>query len=71
MTLKKNTPDGPYPINKLLPCIFVIHASQQRPLRLILVLPRRNVDRAIDLVGQLERERNLLPLIRLLARGKR
>jgi len=36
-----------------------------------LVLPRRNVDRAIDLVGQLERERNLLPLIRLLAGGKR
>jgi len=36
-----------------------------------LVLPRRNVDRAIDLVAQLERERNLLPLIRLLAGSKR
>ncbi len=36
-----------------------------------LVLPRRNVDRAIDLVGRLERERNLLPLIRLLAGVKR
>ena len=36
-----------------------------------LVLPRRNVDRAIDLVGHLEGERNLLPLIRLLAGGKR
>ncbi len=36
-----------------------------------LVLPRRNVDRAIDLVAQLERERNLLPLIRLLAGVKR
>ena len=36
-----------------------------------LVLPRRNVDRAIDLVAQLERERNLLPLIRLLAEVKR
>lgn len=37
----------------------------------LLVLPRRNVDRAIDLVGKLERERNLLPLIRLLAGVKR
>ncbi len=36
-----------------------------------LVLPRRNVDQAIDLVGKVERERNLLPLIRLLAAGKR
>jgi len=36
-----------------------------------LVLPRPKVDRAIDLVGQLDRERNLLPLIRLLAGGKR
>jgi 2-methylcitrate dehydratase PrpD len=36
-----------------------------------LVLPRKNVDRAIDLVGHLEGERNLLPLIRLLAGGKR
>jgi len=36
-----------------------------------LVLPHRNVDRAIDLVGQLERERNLLPLIRLLAGVRR
>jgi len=37
----------------------------------LLVLPRRNVDRAINLVGKLERERNLLPLIRLLAGVKR
>lgn len=36
-----------------------------------LVLPRRNVERAIDLVAGLERERNLLPLIRLLTGGKR
>ena len=36
-----------------------------------LVLPRKNVDRTIDLVGRLERERNLLPLIRLLVGGKR
>ncbi len=36
-----------------------------------LVLPRQKVDQAIDLVGQLEHERNILPLIRLLAGGKR
>jgi 2-methylcitrate dehydratase PrpD len=36
-----------------------------------LVLPRQNGDKAIDLVGQLERMRNILPLIRVIAGKKR
>ncbi len=36
-----------------------------------LVLPRPNIDRAIEMVGRVERERNLAPLIRLLAGKKR
>ncbi|MCH7912617.1 MAG: MmgE/PrpD family protein [Deltaproteobacteria bacterium] len=35
-----------------------------------LVLPRQNGDKAIDLVGQLERMRSILPLIRLIAGGR-
>ncbi len=37
MTLKTITPADPYPslIKKLIPCILVIYASQQRPLRFL------------------------------------
>lgn len=35
-----------------------------------LVLPRQNGDKAIDLIGQLERMRSILPLIRLIAGGR-